>query len=116
MDFAALKKTYDTDGFVVIRSFLSPFELKRLTDNLDRYIREVVPHLPDGDAFYDDRNRPETLKQMNRIQQDPFFAEYLKHPLWTTAATSLLGEPASVQGAEWFNKPPNTQHPTPPHQ
>jgi phytanoyl-CoA hydroxylase len=116
MDFAALKTAYDTDGVVVIRGFLPTDELNRLKDNLDRYIREVVPHLPDGDAFYDDKSRPETLKQLNRIQQDPFFADYLKHPLWMQAATSLLGEPAWVHGAEWFNKPPNTQHPTPPHQ
>ncbi len=112
----SLKKTYETDGVVVIRGFLPPDELKRLTDNLDRYIREVVPGLPDEDAFYQDKSRPETLKQLNRIQQDPFFADYLHHPLWTGAAESLLGEPVRVNGAEWFNKPPNTDHATPPHQ
>jgi phytanoyl-CoA hydroxylase len=116
MDWSTLKNQFETDGVVVIRGFLDPVALAELTGNLDRYIREVVPRLPDGDAFYDDRSRPETLKQLNRIQQDPFFAQYLKHPLWTRAAESLLGEPVRVQGAEWFNKPPNTQHPTPPHQ
>lgn len=116
MDLAALKETYDADGFVVIRGFLPPDELGRLMSNLDRYIRDVVPQLPDGDAFYDDRTRPETLKQLNRIQQDAFFQEYLKHPRWTMVAESLLGEAARVHGAEWFNKPPNTRHATPPHQ
>ena len=116
MNWASLKDEYDSKGFVVIRGFLPPDELKKLKDNLDRYVREVVPTLPDGDAFYEDKSRPETLKQMNRIQQDPFFAECLKHPLWTTAAENLLGETAWVHGAEWFNKPPKTQHPTPPHQ
>lgn len=72
MDFTALKTTYDTDGFVVIRGFLPPVELGRLKDNLDRYIRDVVPQLPDGDAFYEDKSNSETLKQMNRIQQDAF--------------------------------------------
>ena len=116
MDIAALKPTYDSEGVVVIRGFLPPDELGQLKDNLDRYVRDVVPHLPDGDAFYEDKSRPETLKQMNRIQQDSFFADYLHHPLWTAAAESLLGEPAWNHGAEWFNKPPHTQHPTPPHQ
>lgn len=116
MDYASYKKTYDTDGFVVIRGFLPPDELKLLKDNLDRYVREVVPNLPDSDAFYEDKSKPETLKQMNRIQQDPFFAEYLKHPLWNQMAEALLGEPAWNHGAEWFNKPPKTNHPTPPHQ
>lgn len=116
MDFSALKKTYQADGFVVIRGFLSTDELGDLMNNLDRYIRDVVPRLPDGDAFYDDKTRPETLKQMNRIQQDAFFQEYLRHPRWTTTAERLLGEAAWVHGAEWFNKPPNTNHATPPHQ
>lgn len=116
MDFSALKETYDADGFVIIRGFLPADELSCLTSNLDRYIRDVVPQLPDGDAFYDDKTHPETLKQLNRIQQDAYFQEYLRHPRWTTAAEALLGEAAWVHGAEWFNKPPNTQHATPPHQ
>lgn len=111
-----LRTRYEEDGFVVIRGFLPPNELNELTSNLDRYIRDVVPTLPDGDAFYDDKSRPETLKQLNRIQQDPFFAAYLKHPLWVNAAKTLLGEDVIVHGAEWFNKPPRTNHPTPPHQ
>jgi len=40
---------------------------------LDRYIRDVVPTLPDGDAFYQDRSRPETLKQMLHMGCDPYF-------------------------------------------
>jgi len=31
-------------------------------------------------------------------------------------ATTLVGEPVESKGAEWFNKPPRTEHPTPPHQ
>lgn len=117
MNLSDLKPSYDADGFAVVRGFLPPDELARLKDNLDRYIREVVPRLPDGDAFYEDKSRPETLKQMHRIEQDAFFAEYLGHPLWRAAAESLLGEPAAApSGAEWFNKPPATRHVTPPHQ
>ena len=116
MDFTSLKKTYEVDGVIVIRGFLPPDELKLLKDNLNRYVRDVVPQLPDTDAFYEDKARPETLKQLNRIQQDPFFADYLKHELWNQTAVALLGEAAIVHGAEWFNKPPNTYHVTPPHQ
>lgn len=116
MDERTLKETYDRDGYVVVRQLLSAAEFGELRDNLDRYIREVVPKLPDGDAFYEDRARPETLKQMQRIQRDPYFARYLHHPKWTRLAALLLGEPLQVEGAEWFNKPPGTHHVTPPHQ
>lgn len=117
MNFTALKQSFDTDGFVVIRNFLPADELLRLKDNLDRYIRDVVPTLPDSDAFYEERSRPDTLKQLHRIERDAFFAEYLHHSLWNETAAALLGEPVQVpSGAEWFNKPPATQHATPPHQ
>lgn len=116
MDFSHLKQIYDADGFVVIRGFLAGDDLGQLKDNLDRYVKDVVPSLPDSEAFYEDRSFPETLKQLNRLQNDAFFAEYLKHPKWMQTAVALLGEPAWVHGAEWFNKPPKTCHATPPHQ
>lgn len=116
MTSLATKASFGTDGFIVVRSFLPPEALSCLQENLARYIGEVVPRLPDGDAFYDDKSRPETLKQLNRVHQDAFFAEYLKNPHWLSLAETLLGEPAWAHGAEWFNKPPNTNHITPPHQ
>lgn len=117
MNPSALKSEFDDRGFVAIRGFLQGEELSRLRNNVDRYIREVVPTLSEGDAFYDDRSRPETLKQLHRMEQDAFFREYLSHPLWKTAAEALLGEPVRIPtGVEWFNKPPGTQHATPPHQ
>lgn len=101
----------------MIRGFLQTVELNRLRENIDRYIRDVVPTVSEGDAFYEDRSRPETLKQMHRMERDSFFAEYLHHPLWKDAAETFLGEPVRTPtGAEWFNKPPGTQHITPPHQ
>ncbi len=108
--------SFEQDGYVVIRNFLPTALLTELQAELDRYIRHVVPTLPDADAFFEDRTRPGTLKQLVRIEQDPYFAATLTHPAWTTVAEALLGEPAKAQGAEWFNKPPGTNHVTPPHQ
>jgi phytanoyl-CoA hydroxylase len=110
------KADYETHGFVVIRDFLQGAALARLQREIDRYIADIVPHLPAADAFYEDRTQPETLKQLNRMQQDPFFREQMTDPHWLSAAETLLGESAFAQGAEWFNKPPGTDHPTPPHQ
>jgi phytanoyl-CoA hydroxylase len=110
------RSRFDRDGFVVIRQLLPPDELVQLSSNLDRYIHDVVPGLPDADAFYDDRARPETLKQLQRMGQDSFFESYGRHPRWLAAAECLLGEPAVAEQPEWFNKPPGTNHVTPPHQ
>jgi len=107
---------FERDGFVVIRQLLPQDELAKLEQNVDRYIRDVVPSLTDADAFYEDRARPDTLKQLQRMGQDAFFASYGRHPCWVSVAESLLGEVAIAEQPEWFNKPPGTNHVTPPHQ
>ena len=116
MDLSAYKSDYDRDGVVVVKQLLPPDDFRALQSNLDRYIREVVPTLPDSDAFYDDRSRPETLKQMQHMGGDPFFRDFAAHPRWQELATTLVGEEVRGMAPEWFNKPPGTNHVTPPHQ
>lgn len=70
MTFELEKQHYDQHGFVIVRQLLGETDFTELKDNLNRYIRDVVPGLPDGDAFYQDRSRPETLKQMQRMGGD----------------------------------------------
>jgi phytanoyl-CoA hydroxylase len=110
------KDAFDRDGFVVVRQLLPPEQFVVLQANLERYIRDVVPTLGDAEAFYDNRSRPETLKQLQRMGCDPFFRDYGRQPFWKALAESLLGEEVRVEEPEWFNKPPNTNHVTPPHQ
>jgi phytanoyl-CoA hydroxylase len=116
MTFASYRPAFDRDGFVIVPQMLAPDEFAELSANLDRYIREVVPTLPDRAAFYVDKSRPETLKQMQYMGGDPYFRDYTKHPTWIALAEALLGEEAQGQEPEWFNKPPGTVSPTPPHQ
>ena len=116
-DYTQYKEAYDRDGFVVVRNFLPKDEFDELTANLERYIRDVVPTLPDKGAFYQDKSRPETLKQFQHMAEyDPYFAEFRSNPRWHALASAMLGEAGNPQQPEWFNKPPNTLHPTPPHQ
>ena len=111
------KGAYDRDGFVKISGFLPEEEFAMLAENVARYIRDVVPGLEEVDAFYQDRERPETLKQLQRMgNADAFFADYCNDERWNALAETLIGEPAKTTQPEWFNKPPNTVHPTPPHQ
>ncbi|MBI5774783.1 MAG: phytanoyl-CoA dioxygenase family protein [Verrucomicrobia bacterium] len=120
MNFIALKSAYDRDGYIVARQFLAPEQFAELTQNLDRYIHDVVPNLPPSDAFYDvDKSKPESLKQLHRMSQDAFFEAYRRHPAWLAMAEALIGEPAqdgAAVEAEWFNKPPLSEKGTPPHQ
>ncbi len=116
MGFEQYKAQYDRDGFIVVRQLLAPPEFDDLRRNLDRYIRDVVPTLPDSDAFYIDKSRPETLKQLQHMGCDAYFAAYSRQPTWNALAAALVGEPVEAQPSEWFNKPPASGSPTPPHQ
>jgi phytanoyl-CoA hydroxylase len=116
MNYVGQKRAYETQGFIVVRQLLSADEFAELQGELDRYLREVVPTLPETYAFYQDRTRPETLKQLHNMAVDPYFAAYRQHARWNELATALLGEPAQALEPEWFGKPPRTPHPTPPHQ
>ena len=110
------REAFERDGFVVVRQLLAPAELDELRRELDRYIREVLPGLSFDHKFYHDRARPETLKQMQHMQDDAFFGAYVRHPKWVAVAETLLGEEAHSESPEWFNKPAGTNHFTPPHQ
>lgn len=116
MSQQGLKEQFDRDGFVVVRQFLAEDEFQTLQSELRRYIETVVPSLPATSAFYQDPDRPETLKQLQHMGGDPWFRSYTDSPRWKGLAEELLGEEALVRGCEWFNKPVGTNHPTPPHQ
>jgi phytanoyl-CoA hydroxylase len=114
MSFEQYKKAYDRDGFVIVRQLLALAEFADVCRNLERYVREVVPTLPDRQPF--DRHRPVTLHQMQHMAGDPFFRDYVRHPKWKGLAEALVGEQANARAPEWFHKPPGTSHFTPPHQ
>lgn len=110
------KASYDRRGFAVVHRFLDAAELDELRANLQRYVCQIVPTLPDSEAFYEDRARPETLKQLNRMGRDAYFHHLMQDAKWTALAQGLVGEPVTADQPEWFNKPPKTNHVTPPHQ
>jgi phytanoyl-CoA hydroxylase len=115
--YEQLKSDFDRDGYVFIRDFLPPTELAAFKRELDRYITERVPQIPRTDVYYEDRNKPETLKQMARIKEhDPYFGELIDRPKWRGLAEALLADDVVPQELEWFNKPPRIGKFTPPHQ
>lgn len=110
-------EAFARDGHVYLPQFINGDALVELQHNLDRYIRDVVPGLPATHAFFEDRDDPSTLKQMQFMQdEDAFFADLMRSDLFLETAKTLLGDDAVPQSAEYFNKPPGTGKATPPHQ
>jgi phytanoyl-CoA hydroxylase len=117
IDMKKAKADFDRDGYVVLRQFLSPAEVSALQRELNRYVMEVAPKIPATDVMYENKENPETLKQLARIRQhDPYFADLIERPKWKGLAETLLADEAVPQELEWFNKPPVVGKPTPPHQ
>lgn len=116
-DLQQLKKEFDRDGYIVIRAFLPADGLAEFNRELNRYITERVPQIPRTDVYYEDRDNPETLKQMARIKKhDSYFAALIDRPKWRGLAEALLADDVVPQELEWFDKPPKIGKFTPPHQ
>jgi phytanoyl-CoA hydroxylase len=112
-----LKQQFDHDGFVTARGFLGADEVAEVTRQLERYIKEVVPHLPPPDAFYEVKGRPETLKQMHRMMQnDAWFHEFFCGARFVQLCELLLDGAIVPKNVEYFAKPPGIGKATPPHQ
>ncbi len=95
--FELEKQGFDQHGFVIVRQLLKHTDFADLRENLDR---DVVPTLPDTDAFYQDRTKPETLKQLQRMGVDAHFRDYVQRAEWTALAEALVGEPVTADQPE----------------
>ena len=114
-----LKADFDRDGYVFVPGFLKGEILQELLDNIDRFIETIVPKMPRESVYYEDINRPETLKQIQGLhRQDPYFEKMYYGSCLEKLAMVLLGGPVSreANNFQFFNKPPKDGLPTPPHQ
>ena len=110
------RESFETDGYVALPAFLSADEVGECLAQLDRYISEVVPGLPAEHVFYEDKEDPSTLKQLQRMQDhdDWFGAFFVGKP--RQLAEELLGTEVQGKNMQFFNKPPGIGQPTPAHQ
>lgn len=108
---------FERDGFVALRGFLTPDELQEVRENVDRLIKHVAPTMEREHVFYEDRQRPETLKQLQRLHAyDAFFKQLFEQGKFPEIAATLLRDEVIGKNFQYFNKPPGVGQPTPPHQ
>ena len=102
-----MRQAYEADGYVAVPAFLDAAELTTLNRNLERYIRDVVPTLPPEHVFYEDKSRPETLKQLQVMHEhDTYFAELFGDGPFQHLAETLLNDRVIGKNLQYFNKPP----------
>jgi phytanoyl-CoA hydroxylase len=116
-NFLQAKKDFDRDGYVFLPGFLSKNEVDAINARLKDFIHDTVPGMPPNHVFYEDKNDPATLKQLQDLHvHDPFFAGILTGSRFEKIAEVILGEKVIGSNIEYFNKPPRIGKPTPPHQ
>ena len=109
-------RDFQRDGYVALRAFLSDTEITKANENIQRVIQDIVPSMPDNHVFYEEKNTPNTLKQIQQLHTyDPYFQGWAEGRFCTLASTLLKGK-AVIQNVQYFNKPPIIGKPTPPHQ
>jgi phytanoyl-CoA hydroxylase len=111
------KQEFDADGYVMLRGFLNPNEVSVLHAKLATLIQNIVPTMPSEAVFYEDKSRPDTLKQLQHLEQ--FGRDYFQEMFsgrFSQLAADLMGDRAVGKNLQYFNKPPAVGQPTPPHQ
>lgn len=116
-NISEVRHNFGKDGYVFLPGFLSEKDVEVINYKLREFINNKVPGMPLNHVFYEDRNNPETLKQLQDLHlYDPFFDGILYNSEFEKIAEILLGEKVIGKNLEYFNKPPKIGKPTPPHQ
>ncbi|MGI9233002.1 MAG: phytanoyl-CoA dioxygenase family protein [Woeseiaceae bacterium] len=96
-DFAALKRDYDRDGFVVLPGYLSSGEVEALRDRAVPLAKKLLEEVGDSERY---RN---VLKSLN--QYDDWFDEQLSDGRHVPLMHYLMGGDVRGVSAAWFDRP-----------
>lgn len=110
-----LSRDYARDGCARVRGFLDAESLSAVRRELDRYMREIAPTLPEADRTLEADGA--TVRNLWRMERhDPFFDRLARAPEVVALVRGLVrGEPV-LMAVESFNKPARVGSGVPPHQ
>ena len=112
-----MKDAFDKDGFVALPGFLDAQGIADVKTNLARFIRDVVPGMPREHVFFENKDDPSSLKQLQGMaRNDPFFEGLMFGGRFESLARELLQDEVVGMNLQYFCKPPGNGKPTPPHQ
>ena len=116
-ELSDLKKIYDENGYNHIPELFSKSDMELINNEFDRYIKDCVPKMKEGEVYYVDKENKDTLMQMQKLEEyDAFFHDLFHNSKIKELAANALGEDVIPRAMEYFNKPPGKSNPTPPHQ
>lgn len=117
VDYQTLLKDFQRDGYVAVRPLLQPNEIAGLNAEIARFIRDVVPGMPEERVYYEDKSDKNTLKQLQKMfEYDAYFKDLMLNGPARRIAQTVLGEDVVPINMQYFNKPAGVGQATPPHQ
>ena len=112
----SMREQFEIEGFVKQSAFFNGDRLATVESELTTFVENELFILPAEHVFFEDKADPDSLKQIQRLQEySTFFAELMDgNP--RKLAEELLGESVVGKNLQYFNKPPGFGKFTPPHQ
>ena len=100
----------------MLPGFATEPEVEALNRTIDAFVART-PHIDDTVAFYGRPDRPESIMQLQRLEEHDDDLRRLFHSeRMTSLAGELLQDEVVPRSMEWFAKPPRIGLVTPPHQ
>ena len=103
-DLAPLKDTFDDDGFVVMRGYLSPVEVEEMRSRLANYRRDV-------DGWQTDFEKGGAVKGLDR--HDVWYRGYLLGGKQIPLMKHLIEDDLAPDNVTWIDKPPGVRRTLP---
>jgi hypothetical protein len=112
----ALRTRFERDGYVAICPLFDGGMILELRTEVARYIRDVVPTMPDARVYYEDKSDQSSLKQIQKMfEYDDYFLDLMTGRVRKLAETVLDDDVVPIN-MQYFNKPASIGPATPPHQ
>jgi len=113
----SIREDFLKNGFVVEQGCFTSEEINNIKENIVRYIKEVVPKMPQKMVYYEDIEEHQSLKQIQLMHTfDPFFKQLANSDKIVSIAKECLGGDVRLENVQYFNKYPGKNNATPAHQ
>lgn len=113
----SLLDSFTRDGYVAAKPLFGAGKMAEINTEIARYIRDVVPTMPDAQVYYEDLNDKFSLKQLQKIYEyDQYFEKLMTEGVVREIAETVLQDEVVPVNMQYFNKPAGIGQATPPHQ
>ena len=108
---------FTNDGYVCVDPLYDPSKMEELNAEIARFIRDVVPEMPETQVYYENKSDESTLKQLQMMfEYDGFFEDLMLNGAPRKIAEQVLQDEVVPVNMQYFNKPAGIGQATPAHQ